>query len=94
MPRHAWTDEQDKACSELVGLHGATNWIRITDALNAQFGSSITSKQVKHRWDNFLNPDVKTGPWTEEEEAELFTIILNLEIQHAKKLVISIINHI
>jgi hypothetical protein len=39
------------------------SWAKISATLLP----SRTGKQCGERWEETLNPDVKTGPWTEEE---------------------------
>ena len=59
-----WTASQDEALKEQVRLHGPQNWPRIASAMPI----SRSNKQCRERWFNHLDPSIKTGPWTEEED--------------------------
>ena len=52
----------------LVETHGhqgnGTKWSKIAALLLY----TRTGKQCRERWHNHLRPDIKRGPWTEEEE--------------------------
>lgn len=58
-----WTTEEDALVIELVGKHGAQNWSFIASKLNGRIG-----KQCRERWHNHLNPDIKNGKWSPEED--------------------------
>lgn len=57
-----WTKEEDELVIQLVKIHGAKNWSMIAEHLKGRIG-----KQCRERWHNNLNPELKKGPWTEEE---------------------------
>lgn len=50
----------------LVEEHGTKEWSKIARLLHMRAG-----KQCRERWHNHLQPDIKRGPWTEEEERAL-----------------------
>lgn len=58
-----WTKKEDDTVIELVGEYGAKNWSFIASKLNGRIG-----KQCRERWHNHLNPDIKNGKWTEDED--------------------------
>eukprot|EP00043_Microstomoeca_roanoka_P019228 m.213835 g.213835 ORF g.213835 m.213835 type:complete len:467 (+) comp16960_c3_seq1:175-1575(+) len=62
----AWTKEEDARVVELVKMYGPRNWSKIAQHLDGRIG-----KQCRERWHNTLNPDLKRGPWTEEEQRTL-----------------------
>ena len=47
----------------MVKKYGAKNWSVISSHLPGRIG-----KQCRERWHNHLNPDIKRGKWTEEED--------------------------
>ena len=63
-----WTKEEDAQLVRLVETHGhqgnGTKWSKIASLLLY----TRTGKQCRERWHNHLRPDIKRGPWTEEEE--------------------------
>jgi Myb-like DNA-binding domain len=58
-----WTKEEDARVIELVGQYGAKQWSRIASRLKGRIG-----KQCRERWHNHLNPHIKKGAWTDDEE--------------------------
>jgi hypothetical protein len=58
-----WTIEEDNKVVEMVKKHGAKNWSTIASYLPGRIG-----KQCRERWHNHLNPGIKRGKWTEEED--------------------------
>lgn len=71
-----WTKQEDDTVISLVGKYGAKNWSFIASKLNGRIG-----KQCRERWHNHLNPDIKNGKWTEEEDK----IILEAHKKHGNK---------
>ena len=48
-----------------AGVGGGIRWVRVAKA----YGTSRSSKQLRERWLNVLDPSLKKGDWTEEETA-------------------------
>ena len=61
--KRTWTPKEDAGIIRLVEEHGASNWSLIASHLVARSG-----KQCRERYHNHLQPDVKKGGWTEEED--------------------------
>ncbi|XP_058000067.1 transcription factor MYB3R-5 isoform X2 [Hevea brasiliensis] len=61
-----WTQEEDDKIIDLVAKYGPTKWSVIAKSLPGRIG-----KQCRERWHNHLNPDIKNGAWTLEEELAL-----------------------
>jgi len=61
--RGAWTDEENNILRELVARHGLCQW-----ALIARCIPGRTGKQCRERWMNNLDPNLKTGSFTKEED--------------------------
>lgn len=64
-----WTAEEDKIVKDMVLKHGAGNikWSVIAAQLPGRIG-----KQCRERWFNHLDPEIKKGDWTPEEDNILF----------------------
>lgn len=58
-----WTPEEDKLVLLLVEKNGPQKWTSIADNLPGRIG-----KQCRERWHNHLNPKIKKGDWSIEEE--------------------------
>ncbi|KAI3682139.1 hypothetical protein L2E82_50172 [Cichorium intybus] len=58
-----WTKEEDSKLHELVDKFGERNWAIIAENMEGRAG-----KQCRERWSNHLRPDIKTDPWSEDEE--------------------------
>ena len=59
----SWTEDEDSMIRSLVGQNGPRKWSSIARKLQGRIG-----KQCRERWHNHLDPKIKKGPWTEEEE--------------------------
>lgn len=62
-----WTPDEDELLCRLVEEHGDKKWSFIASALD----TGRLGKQCRERYYNQLNPDIKKGPWSDEEEAIL-----------------------
>lgn len=58
-----WSTAEDLQMTELVKSHGPGKWAVIASYLPGRNG-----KQCRERWHNQLNPAIKKGPWTPEED--------------------------
>ncbi|GMI35997.1 hypothetical protein TrCOL_g11265 [Triparma columacea] len=71
MRKGPWTEEEDaKLLNAIVELNGAAEkvkWSNIAEQIPERNG-----KQCKQRYFNHLDPSVKTGKWTEEEDSVIF----------------------
>ena len=59
-----WTPDEDQKVRELVALTGPKKWTAIARQLPGRIG-----KQCRERWHNHLNPAIKKGNWSEQEDA-------------------------
>nr|XP_043605890.1 transcription factor MYB39-like [Erigeron canadensis] len=65
-----WTPEEDALLVRYIQEHGHDSW----RALPKRAGLNRCGKSCRLRWINYLNPDIKRGKFTEEEE----NLIINL----------------
>ncbi|KAJ1968044.1 hypothetical protein IWQ62_001484 [Dispira parvispora] len=66
--RAAWTKTEDDALREAVKVYGAhaDNWPLIAKAVPGR-----GNKSCRKRWFHTLDPELRRGPWTSEEDAQL-----------------------
>lgn len=64
-----WTIEEDRKLLEWIKNNGAEKWTSASEFIVGRSG-----KQCRERWFNTLNPDVKKGGWTPEEDFLIFKI--------------------
>lgn len=64
-----WTCEEDQMLKHWVETQGATKWAKCANVIEGRSG-----KQCRERWMNSLNPDVKKGDWTVEEDSLIFRL--------------------
>ncbi|XP_071726992.1 transcription factor MYB8-like [Rutidosis leptorrhynchoides] len=65
-----WTPEEDEILINFIQKNGHDSW----RALPKRAGLNRCGKSCRLRWINYLNPDIKRGKFTEEEE----NLIINL----------------
>lgn len=67
--RGPWTKDEDAQLVRLVNAHGPRNWTSLAGRMPSRSG-----KQCRERWLNHLNPDIKKGAWTADEDALLIQL--------------------
>jgi hypothetical protein len=75
--RLAWSAEEDASVRELVSTLGLKKWAAVTEAHNARAlrdAPQRSSKQVRSRWLNHLDPEITRGEWTEAEERVIYAV--------------------
>jgi hypothetical protein len=70
--RVRWLEADDKLLIQLVSELG-NNWPLIASKMEGR-----TSKQVKERWTNQLDPTISTEPWTADDDQQLVELIREL----------------
>ena len=58
-----WSSEEDKLLKNWVELNGPKNWEACGRFIHGRKG-----KQCREHWNNCLNPELKKGDWTPEED--------------------------
>lgn len=66
-----WTEEEDRKLRDWVGREGPGKWSQCSSFIVGRSG-----KQCRERWFNNLNPVVKKGCWTEEEDDLIFKLYM------------------
>lgn len=62
-----WASEEDEILLKWVKDYGPTKWTECSKLIKGRCG-----KQCRERWVNILNPHVKKGNWSEEEQNLIF----------------------
>ena len=81
--RGTWDVTEDNKLRALVLQHGSAGlgiWEGISEGMNRQ----RNPKQCRERWNNFLDPTLKIGNWTEEEDGKLMSLYAELGSKWAK----------
>ena len=58
-----FTEEEDMKLHSLVLQFGAKDWIKISQLMETR-----NPRQCRERWNNYVNPALRTDPWTPEED--------------------------
>ncbi|KAI7729036.1 hypothetical protein M8C21_010121 [Ambrosia artemisiifolia] len=69
-----WTPEEDEVLKGYIQKHGHDSW----HALPKRAGLNRCGKSCRLRWINYLNPDIKRGKFSEEEENLIINLHSNL----------------
>jgi len=65
-PKKLWTPEEDVILCNAVKQFNGRNWKKVAEALPGR-----THSQAAHRWQKVLDPNLKKGPWSREEDEQL-----------------------
>ena len=66
--RRFWDVKEDAELKRLVQRYGAKDWKGIALKLNALFGCNRNGKRCHERWFKHVNPELRKGPWTADED--------------------------
>lgn len=62
-----WTADEDELLLRWVNQQGACKWTQCSKTIKGRCG-----KQCRERWVNILNPGVKKGKWSQQEQTAIF----------------------
>ncbi|KAG7628321.1 Transcription factor MYB27 [Arabidopsis thaliana] len=68
--RGPWLEEEDERLVKVISLLGERRW----DSLAIVSGLKRSGKSCRLRWMNYLNPTLKRGPMSQEEERIIFQL--------------------
>ncbi|CAG9323021.1 unnamed protein product [Blepharisma stoltei] len=71
-----WSEKEDAKLIELVES-SITKWGNIANLINNEIHKGLkirTGKHCKERWNNHLNPEIRRGNWTDEEDVRLLEL--------------------
>jgi hypothetical protein len=66
VPHSKFSQVEDDILRSAVAFHGIDNWASIAGLVEGK-----TERQCKERWFNYVNPSLKAGSWTPEEDERL-----------------------
>lgn len=83
--QHVWTPESDRRLLEMVKIYGTENWILgiflfcfaeqnlilTLVPVARQVSEDATAAQCQNRYQRTLDPSLRRGPWTAEEDEKL-----------------------
>lgn len=75
--RHcAWTAAEDGVLLRMAANGRVVNWNLVARELESVSPSASrkSARQCRERWNNRVNPSIKTAPWSEEEVTKFFDI--------------------
>eukprot|EP00287_Rhodomonas_sp_CCMP768_P016591 CAMPEP_0196760730 /NCGR_PEP_ID=MMETSP1091-20130531/105383_1 /TAXON_ID=302021 /ORGANISM="Rhodomonas sp., Strain CCMP768" /LENGTH=255 /DNA_ID=CAMNT_0042109647 /DNA_START=105 /DNA_END=869 /DNA_ORIENTATION=- len=61
-----WSREEDQMIAEHVQRHGTKSWSLLAGQI-----TNRTGKQMRERWHNQLDPNIRKDPWSPEEDQRL-----------------------
>jgi hypothetical protein len=61
-----FTSDEDRMLIQLVNECGSNDWRRVSQLIVTR-----NARQCRERWSNYLNPALRSGEWTPEEDAML-----------------------
>lgn len=70
-----WSSLEDDMLIQIIQEKGPQHWKEIAVELNARSGIGVfrQGKQCRERWINHLDPSIKKGGWSEEEDLKILT---------------------
>lgn len=68
--RGPWSREEDEKLLDLIKVHGASNWVKISSSLETR-----TAKQCRERYHQNLKPSLNRSPITAEEGAKIERLV-------------------
>lgn len=75
--RSTWSMLEDQKLLEVALRYKGKHWksvaIEVSD-VSPKISGGKTAKQCRERWQNHINPDIRTGPWTSSDEIQLFSL--------------------
>ncbi|OMJ69437.1 hypothetical protein SteCoe_32832 [Stentor coeruleus] len=69
--KQGWTSMEEEILLKIVSSRGAKAWSAVAKELNAMIHDGNPIRQGRHcreRWFNHVDPNLKKGSWTEEED--------------------------
>lgn len=68
-----WKPDEDNKLRQLVQAYKTRN-TRVWKSISRDMGYTRNHKQVRDRWNHHLDPSLRHGPWTEQEDTQLLKL--------------------
>ncbi|KAG6530094.1 hypothetical protein ZIOFF_012315 [Zingiber officinale] len=65
-----WTPQEDETLRRAVEIYKGRCWKKIAESF-----PNRTEVQCLHRWQKVLNPELIKGPWTQEEDEQIISLV-------------------
>ena len=90
LQRTRWSAEEDKLLGRAVSEFGSSSWTRVAQVLQAE-GCERDADQCLQRWNFSVNPAIRRGDWSPEEDELLRAAYTRLKeaAEHAPQLGVS-----
>lgn len=75
--RNKWSAQEDEVILAHVNVHGAKDWGKLAETLQATLGGGRTAKSCRLRWYNELTPTINRAPFSDEEMAFIAAAVLD-----------------
>ena len=82
-----WSYQEDRLLKQWVKLNGPKNWEACGRFIHGRKG-----KQCREHWSNCLNPELKKGDWTPEEEEDFLIMFFYEKCKGSWKKIIPLFN--
>jgi hypothetical protein len=66
MKRRSFTPEEDAQLVEIITSNPSRSWSEVAESLPGR-----SARQCRERWSDYLNPDVRVEPWTDDDDERL-----------------------
>ncbi|KAH9256855.1 hypothetical protein BASA81_004968 [Batrachochytrium salamandrivorans] len=78
---HKWTSEEDQILTDILMEHGPKNWKAIAHMFCERSSTTRINVQCLQRWKKVLQPGLKKGKWSMEEDAVLMELVTEVLCQ-------------
>ena len=79
MKRYKWTEKEDKTLKTILeSMTMPVDWKEVQEKLNNE-GIRKTHKQIRLRWKNHLDPNLKREEWNEKDQQKLLELYPTLK---------------
>ncbi|KAH9251335.1 hypothetical protein BASA81_010746 [Batrachochytrium salamandrivorans] len=85
--KQAWTAEEDEILRKAVEKYNGRGWKLVAEQLPGR-----THSQAAHRWQKVLDPKIKKGSWTMEEDGHLLQAVGEIGEGHWSRVAERVVN--
>ena len=65
-----WSTKEETILADLVMSDGSRRWKAIAERMSEIMGNvyQYKAKQIRNRWENHVDPCLRKGPWSKDED--------------------------